>query len=128
MKVCLIVAELIYSSPITPITDLNVYYGVHKRPPPLPDMNQMNPMHAFLPSFVKMRPNVVIPSERGSFKWHIPFRFSDIISACIFRLFHACFVSRTSYPPSYYTASSVLLLLRFKCSFERPVLNACSFQ
>lgn len=129
MKVCLIIAEVIYSSPIT---DLNVYYDVHKRLPPVPDMSQMNQLHAFLPCFVKMRPNTVIPSELSSFKWHITFRISDIISACSFRLFHACFISHPSYPQfvhlvTHLPAFCFSLLLRSKYSFERPVLNVCSF-
>jgi len=68
-----------------------VHYSVHKILPLIPTLSQMQPFHNSPPYFPKIHSNI-FPSTRKSSKWYLPFRFSNKNTACIFRLYHACYI------------------------------------
>jgi len=73
-----------------------VHYRIHNSLPPVPILNQINPVHA--PShFLKMHFNIIYPSTPGSSKWSPCFRFPLQNLACTSPLPNTCYIPCSSH-------------------------------
>jgi len=75
-----------------------VHY-LHKIPPLVHILRQINPLHTFTSSFSKIHFNIILPSTSRSLKRSLLFRLSEQYFLCISHLPHACYIPRPSYRP-----------------------------
>ena len=54
-----------------------VHYHIHNSLPPVPILNQINPVHAYHPTCWRPISILSSPSMPGSYKWHPSLRFPD---------------------------------------------------
>ena len=93
-----------------------VHYRTHKRPPPVPILNQPNPVHILTSHLLEIHPNIIHPSTYTSCQWSLPLRFphqdpihllsSPIRATCPTHLILLDFISRTLLGEEYRSLSS----------------------
>jgi len=74
-----------------------VHYRIHKCPPPVSILSQLDPVHSPTSHFLQIYLNIILPSMPGAPKWSLSFRFPHRKPVNASPLAHMQYMSRPSH-------------------------------
>ena len=79
-----------------------VHCRIHKCPPPVSILSQLDPVFTPTPHFLNIHLNIILPSKPGSPKWSLSFRFPHQNAVYASPLRHMCNMPRPSHSSRLY--------------------------
>jgi len=84
-----------------------VNYRIHKCPPTVPILIQLDPVHTPTSHLLKIRINIILSSTPGSFKWSLTFRFPHQNPVHTFPLPYTCYMPRLTHSSLFYHTNNI---------------------
>jgi hypothetical protein len=84
-----------------------VYYRIHKCPPPVPVLSQLDPVHTTSSHLLKILLNIILPSTPGSPKWSLSLRFPQQMTVKNSPLLHTRYVPRPPHSSRLYHPNNI---------------------
>jgi hypothetical protein len=87
-----------------------VHYRLHRRPPPVPLLSQINPVHAPFPLIEDPLYYIILPSTPGSSKWYLSFRYPHQNPVYTYSLPHTSYMPHSSHSSDSFCTSEYFYL------------------
>jgi len=84
-----------------------VHYRIHKCPPPVPILIQLDPVHTPTSHILNIHLNIILPFMPGSPKWSLSFRFPYQNPLYASRLPHTRYMPRPSHSSRFYYPNNI---------------------
>jgi hypothetical protein len=85
----------------------NVHYLIHKCPPPICILSQLDPVHAPTPHFIKILLNIILPSTSASPQWALFLRIPLQNPVHVSPLRHKRYMPHPSHYSTFYLSHNI---------------------